>query len=255
MKRTERHQLKENAVAQVVARIRETLESRKREVVLTLVGVVIVVGGIGGYIYWRQHAEGVSRTMLAEAMAVAEAPVVPPAPTPVPGAPATPATPAQPAAPPAGSFPTDRAKWEAALPKFMAVANIYPAAPAGITARYEAAGALLALGKSKEAAERYQEVIDRAGDSLYGDTARLGLAEAQIVAGQFDQAIANYKTLMAKKDGKLPVDGVLMQLGRAYLQAGKTADAAQTFKRLADEFPQSSYAPLAKKELEAAQKP
>jgi TolA-binding protein len=254
MKRTERHQLKENEVAQVVARARETLESHKREVVLAVIGVVVLIGAIGGYAYWRRHGENLSRTQLAEAMAVAEAPVVPPAPVAAPGAPSTPATPSQPTAQQAGSFPTEGAKWEAALVKFLAVADAYPASQAGIAARYEAAGALLALGKTKEAAQRYQEVIDRAGDALYGDTARLGLAQAQLREGQFDQAIAGYKILVAKKDGRLPIDGVLMQLGRAYAEAGKTGEAAQAFKRLADEFPQSSYAPLAKKELEAAQK-
>jgi TolA-binding protein len=56
--------------------------------------------------------------------------------------------------------------------------------------------------------------------------------------------------LATQKDGKMPVDAVLMRLGRAYELAGKGNDARQTYQRVVDEFPQSSYAALARKELE-----
>jgi TolA-binding protein len=181
-------------------------------------------------------------------MAVADAPVVPPAPPPAPGASATAAAPA----PPPGSFPTEQARLEAALAKFTAAADAYPNASAGIAARYEAAATLAALGRTADAVRRYQEVIDRAPTSIYADTARLGLGEAQMRAGQYDAAAAAFKSVAALKDGKMPVDGVLMQLGRAYAMAGKAADARQTYQRIVDEFPQSSYAALARKELDSA---
>ena len=72
----------------------------------------------------------------------------------------------------------------------------------------------MALGNPKQAAAAYQQVIDRAGERLYGQMARLGLAEAQARAGQYDQAINTFKELAQRKDGPLPVDGILMQLGR-----------------------------------------
>ena len=97
----------------------------------------------------------------------------------------------------------------------------------------------------------YQQVIDRAGSSIYGQMARLGLAEAQTRSGQFDQAINTFKELSLRKDGTLPVDGILMQLGRAYLEAGKRADAQQTFTRLVDEFPESPFSGDARRELDA----
>jgi TolA-binding protein len=99
--------------------------------------------------------------------------------------------------------------------------------------------------------QRYQEVIDRAGSSIYADMAKLGMANAQAAAGQYDTAINTYKELSARKDAALPVDGILMQLGRTYAQAGKAGDARQTFKRIVDEFPQSPYASLATRELES----
>ena len=68
--------------------------------------------------------------LLAEALVVLEAPVVPPAPPAAAGQPAPPPTP--------GSYPTERAKLEAALPKLLAAADAYPSTPAGLSARYQA---------------------------------------------------------------------------------------------------------------------
>lgn len=251
MKRTERHQLKENPVALAVARAQETLEVHRQEFTFAAIGIVVVLAAVAGYFYWRQSVDASSRALFAEAMAVADAPVVPPTP---PAPPVTPgATPAPaPAPPPPGSFPTEQARLEAALAKYMAAADAYPSTHAGIAARYEAAAALAALGRTNDAIQRYQEVIDRAAQTVYADTARLGMGEAQLRAGQFEAAIAAFKTLTAVKDGKLPIDGVLMQLGRAYALAGKAGEARQTFQRVVDEFPQSPYAPLARKELDSA---
>ena len=112
----------------------------------------------------------------------------------------------------------------------------------------------MTLGSPAQAAAAYQQVIDRAGDRIYGQMARLGLAEAQARDGKYDQAINTYKELSQRKDGPLPVDGILMQLGRAYLDAGKRADAQQTFTRLVEEYPESPFSGDARKELDNLKK-
>jgi TolA-binding protein len=241
MKSKERHRLKENEVAHTVARVRETYEMYQKPIMAALVGVVAIVVIAVGFVSWRSQSDASARTMLADAMATERAQVAPP----VPGEPGKPAPPQL-----AGSFPTDKARNEAALAKFIAVANSYPSAEAGIAARYHAAALLTALGRNGEAAQRYQEVVDRAGNTVYGPMARLGMADAQVADGKFDQAIATYKDMSGNKDGQLPVDGILMQLGRAYGAAGRQPDARQTFKRIVDEFPQSPYAAEAKRAMD-----
>ena len=145
---------------------------------------------------------------------------------------------------------TEKARNEAALAKLMAVADKYPSADAGVTARYHAAALLTMLGRTGDAVQRYQEVVDKAGGSVYGQMAKLGMADAKVAAGKYDQAIATFKEMSGNKDGHLPLDGILMQLGRAYEAAGKQADARGTFKRIVDEFPQSPYASEAKKAMD-----
>jgi TolA-binding protein len=132
----------------------------------------------------------------------------------------------------------------------MAVAEAYPVADAGIMARYRAASALVAIGKPADGIQRYREVVEK-GRGVYQVMARLGIADAQLAGGQFDLAIASYKEAAALNSDDAPADGILMQLARAYRLAGKADEAKKTFKRVADEYPQSPYAPVAKRELES----
>jgi TolA-binding protein len=112
----------------------------------------------------------------------------------------------------------------------------------------------MTLGDPGGAAGAYQQVIDQAGDRIYGQMARLGLAEAQAASGQYDQAIKTFQDLSQRKDGPLPVDGVLMQLGRTYLDAGKRTEAQQTFNRLVEEFPESPFSADARRQLDDMKK-
>src|SRR5436305_6062249 len=240
MKTQERRHLKENELRNLALQARHTVSERRSETT-ALVAVIVVVGALGlGYYGWRDRVQGKAHGLLAEAMAVQDARVGPP---PAPGT-------------PSGGlyFPTERERSQAALTKFKIAADAYPSSDAGIFARYQQAALSLTLGTPQGAIEAYQQVIAKAGDSVYGQTARLGLAEAQARAGQFDQAINAFKELAQRKDGPLPVDGILMQLGRTYLQAGKRADAQQTFNRVVEEFPESTFAGDARKEIETLKK-
>lgn len=240
MKTSERHRLKENEVASTVARAKEAFEQYHTLILAAAVGVLVVIIGIAAYVTWRSQTDSRSREMLASALTVAQEKV---APAPVPGA--------APAPKPAGGFPTEQARDQAALAGFMAVANEYPSTNAGLEARYHAAATLTALGRTGEAAQMYQDVIARAGDSIYGRMAKLGIADTEAASGKFDSAIATYRELAASTTGDLPVDGVLMQLAYTCQAAGKTGDARQAFKRIVDEFPQSPYAADAKRAMDS----
>lgn len=239
MKRTERHRLKENEVASTVAHVKEAYESYRTPILAVAVGAAVVVVAVAGFAAYRSRTSNRSSELLAGAMTIEQTRV---APAPVAGA--------APAPTPAGAFPTTKARDEAALARFMAVANDYPSTDAGIAARYHAAALLTALGRNTEAVQRYQEVIARAGSSVYAQMAKLGMADAEAAAGKWDAAIATYRELAASPGGDLPVDGILMQLGHVYDAAGKTSDARQAFKRIVDEFPQSPYAADAKREMD-----
>lgn len=233
MKRIERQHLKQNEFANVVSRTSEGMRAHSRGVGMAAILIAVALVLVGGYFLWRNNRQEKAGALLAEATAVAQAPVAPPAI----GTPAL-----------AGTFPTEKARTEAALPKFLAAADAYPTTAAGIEARYQAAATLAELGRYPEAVQRYQEVIDRDRNGLYGQTARVGLAAAASLAGDHDRAIQTLQTMSTETGGQIPADAVLAQLARAYDRAGKATEAAATWKRIKDEFPDSPY------QQEAAQK-
>ena len=243
MKRTERHHLKENELQLLTRRAREAIDARRREVMAALVAAAVIGVAALAYFAWHERIEGKAHALLAEAIVTQDARVVPP---PAPGATST--------QPTTGTYPTEQAKREAALVKFKAAADAYPSTDAGLFARYQQGATLMALGRPADAVAAYQEVIKRAGNSIYSQMAQLGVAEAHARLGQYDQAINAFKDLAQRKDGPLPIDGILMQLGRTYLTAGKPADALQTFNRLVQEYPESPYSAEARKELDGLKK-
>ena len=241
MKSTERHKIKENEFAHTVARTRDIVNERPREIATIAIAAVAIAVIAGGFFVWKSNRDNKATTLLATALTVVEAPVVTP-PPPAPGS-------APPVQPP-GSFRTERERLEASVPVLQRAADGYPDSDAGITARYRLAAVLAELGRAPEAEQRYQEVIQKAGGkSIYRYTARLGLGEAQLAQGKGDAALTTFRDLSTDTNSNLPVDGVLMQLGRAALVAGKKEDATRAFTRVVDEFPQSLYAPEAKEKI------
>lgn len=244
MKSEERHKLKEDQFARGVVGAGAVLEGRQRDITLGVVVVVALLAIVGGYSWWRSSRANTAAEALGTALAVYEAPVVPPAPV-APGS-----------APPvqqAGTYLSEQAKLEAALPKFVEAADKYPTSDSGVVARYHAAGILARLNRYSEAEQQYQSVVSQAGTGLYGESAKLGLADAQVAQKKYDSAIALY-TELSRNSQQMPLDGVLMQLGRAQVLAGKKSEAATTFSRVTSEFPQSTYAADAQRELDAAKK-
>jgi TolA-binding protein len=246
MKRQERHHLKENELIHTIEATRDFMETRQREIGIGVI-VVVVIAAIGaGAMLYRQRSQSRGVELLAEAMVALNARVVPA------GAQATGEDiPAAASLGATGSFATEGAKLNAALPKLQAAADAYPDSSAGITARYHMAGALAALSRHDEAIKQFDEVIRRAGgSSIYGRMARLGRADTQARAGQVDAAIATWKEMASSTSGEFPVDAILMELARAYAQKGEKEEARKTFSQLIDQHPNSPYTPEARSELE-----
>ena len=240
MKRAERHHLKDNELAHLATAAGHAIESRKNQIVWGVALVVLAAVAVLGTLVWRERQQSQAQSMLADAMIAADAQV---GPAPAPGSRGV-----------GLRFDTVEARADAALPKFQAAADRFPGSESGIFARYKQATTLMLLGKPADAAKAYQMVVDRAPDSLYGQMAKLGLAQAQARAGQVDQAIATFKTMADRKEGAVPVEGILMELGRVYLDAGKAQEARQTFDRVVQEFPESSFAADARRTLDTLKK-
>ena len=244
MKTTERHHLKDNELALAMGQAQKWADQNSRTLLATIIAIVVVGGGVLAFSTWRNSTDNKARTMLAEGMVIEEARVMPPAPpagtTPDPNAPGGQLP---------GTYPTEKAKLEASLPKFQAAADAYPTNEAGVTARYHLAKNLVALGRFDEALPHYDQVIAN-GNTLVAKTAKLGKAEAQLRAGKYDPAIATFKEFVDAKDPTLPAEALLMELARAYKMAGKTEDARKTLTQIVEQHADTPFADEAKREIE-----
>jgi predicted negative regulator of RcsB-dependent stress response len=246
MKRKERHHLKENELAHSIETARDFLETRQRQIVGAVVGVVVVAAAVIGFVLYRQQTQSRGSELLAEAMVALNARVVPA------GATGEDNLPAAATLGAIGTFSTEEAKLNAALPKLKAAADAFPDSASGITARYHLAGALAALGKHQEAIKEYDEVSSRSGAStLYGRMARLGKADTQAHSGQIDAAIATWKEMSTAESDDLPVDAILIELARAYVKKGNTEEARKTLTQIVEKHPNSPYLGEARTELDS----
>jgi tetratricopeptide (TPR) repeat protein len=238
MRTSERHHLKDNELAIALGHAGDFATRNKRTVTMTIGSLVLIAVAAIAFFAWRNNVEAKSREALAQAMVVYEARVVPPTPSPEGVA----------SAPAAGTYPTEKAKLEAALPKFMAAADAHPSSDAGRMARFHAAGVLVALARYDEAQKQYDQLTSVGG--LLGQSARLGKADAQLRAGQHDAAIASFKELSERTDSTMPKEALLLELARAYKAAGKTEDAKKTLTQIIEQHADSPAAAAAKQELE-----
>lgn len=236
MKSRERHQLKQNDFATTMMRLVAAATANRDRLLVMGVVVIVLLASVGGYAWWRKSVADRAGEALGEALAIAQAQIVPA--STLPGATQA-----------AGTYPTEAARDEASLEAFRAVATEFPGTDAGRAAEYHAANALAGLGRFQEAEAAYQAVIAEGGDALYVQNARMGLAEAAALQGNYDAAIAALTELSANRDGLLPVDGVLWQMAEVHLKAGQRSEARAAFQRVVDEFPDSPYAPQARQRI------
>jgi len=241
MKHSEREHLKENELAKALAAANQAIGQHRSQYLAIGAGIVALLVAVAGYTAWSRNADNAVSGLLAEAMVIYEAPVQ----APIPPVDAT--STAAPAQTP-GTYPTERAKLEAALPKFLAAADASPGSGPGRLARFNAASVLIALGRFDEARAQYEQLAG--GNDLVARGAALGRAQAQIRAGQFDPAIESLKALSTQTTSDLPVDGVLMELAKAYRASGKVDDARKTLTEIVEKHAESPFAAEARTELD-----
>jgi TolA-binding protein len=236
MKAQERHHLKENEFAVTTARVATQLAANRRSI-LTLLGAGGVMAAlVAGYFYMQSRTYDQASTLLGAAMTIQQATIAPA--STVPGA--KPAT---------GTYPTEAARGEAAIAAFQKVIDAYPTHEIGTAARYHLGGMLLSLGRDADAERAFTEATAKGGSSLYAEMAKLGRVQALSAQKKYDDAIKSLTDLSAQRDGKLPIDGVLMELARVCRKAGKMQEARAAFKRVVDEFSESTYASEARQQL------
>lgn len=242
MRREERHHLKENPVARAVVQLQNALASGSRVILAGVALLIVILVGVGAYAVWQTQQADRAGALLADALETLRAEVEPTR--------ADATDDGNSEAPPAGSFPSETAKLEAAVVQLEAVADAYPDQAGGVIARYELAAALVRLGRIDDAATHYALVIEADPDGLHGSMARLGLAETHVLSGDYESAVELLQPETEAENSAAPVDALLMRIGRAHELAGQHELALEAFNRVVEEFPFSVYFPQARQKID-----
>lgn len=203
------------------------LDKNWRSVAMGFGGVLVALlisVGVVNYLGSRGQA---ADSMLGEAMTLMSAPILGPDELP----PLSGAT----------TFAAGSERDEAVLAKLDELMATYPSSKAATSAAYLRGSTLLRLGRNAEARDALESFIKDNSSSSLLPAARRAMATAEMESGNRDQALTILQDLVAHPSDLFPEDAALMELARAQEQAGMEQEALASYRRLANEHPQSVY--------------
>jgi hypothetical protein len=155
---------------------------------------------------------------------------------------------------PATVFPTSEEKFKKAAASFDGVARQWPSLAAGRRARYYAALCRVELGDLANARTALADLAGRRDEApLEAALARMALADVDQRSGDVEKAVDAYRQMADDSTLPLPRDYALMRLASTLENARRGPEAGASYRRLVEEFPQSVYAPEARRRMEHLQ--
>lgn len=218
-------ELEQTELGRVALRAGRWWESNQRLGWIAIAAVSLVIVGA---LAWMHHADTESRAagaLLEEAVEIAGARVT---------SDAEPSSAEEGDAPRERTFPTARARDEAALEAYRRIVEVYPSHPAAGLARLGMGKALMALGRYDEAAAAYDEAFRRHGSSSHvGSQALEGLGYAREAAGDLDEARSAFERL-AEFDEQAHALLARYHLARLMIARGERDQARTALRELVD---------------------
>ena len=223
-----------------------TLSSRAREnqrvlITITAAAVALAVIAYGIYFY-RSNKEQKAQDALASAISTMDAPLLPP--------PGTPPAQAQPGA----KFKTEKERNDPAAKQFQDVVGKFGGSDAADVAGLYLARLDAAKGDNATAKKLLQQFVSDHPKHFLVGSARYSLYQLRIEGGEAPAVVTDVQAQLAKPadQSALPPDTLLVVLAHAYDAEGQNDKSRDTYRRIANEFPDSPYALEAQRKIGAA---
>lgn len=204
----------QTGVNQKVENFGKSFEGKGKTILYGIAALAVLAVLFGIFSAWNRRSNAEAQTALGRAIETSQAQVTEsPDPTAV----------------GVKTFPTEKARTEAAIAEFEAVVNKY-GNPVKEKANY-----FLAVNRLKlDRAAGIQQLTELAKSSgEVGTLSKFALAQAQTDAGKLDEAAALYKELAALSNPVLSKDSINFALAQIYQKQGKTTEAADLYYNIA----------------------
>ena len=218
-----RHELKEDQFKTSIEHFEDFVKLRYKDI-LTVAGIVIVVGGLAlGLRIYQEQQEAQANEQLGTALRTYRAYV---------------GTAGQASMiPGAQTYTTAREKYKKALEQFQEVIakhSRYPQPKAVAIARYHVGVCRAQLGDHDAAVKTLQEAA-RDSDRDLASLAQFALAGEQLKSGKTDEAVKLYQELAARPTTTVPETSAKLALADAY-RASQPAKAREIYQQLEKKF-------------------
>ena len=201
-------------VSEKVENFGKQFEGKGRTLLYTLAAIAVIAVLIGIFSAWNRRSNAEAQTALGRAIETSQAQVTEsPDPTNL----------------AAKTFPTEKARSEAAVAEFQAVAEKY-GNPIKEKATYFAAVNRLKLDRNAG----IQDLTELAkSNSEVGTLSKFALAQTKADDGKLDEAVALYQELNGLANPIIAKDSINFALAQIYQKQGKTAEAADLYYNIA----------------------
>ncbi|HEY4595553.1 MAG TPA: tetratricopeptide repeat protein [Thermoanaerobaculia bacterium] len=235
--RLTRKDMKRDEFTAVVGRGVEYAETHVRTLVYAVGGLLLLIALAVGFYYYRNGQKEKANQALADAMKVYHAPVT--------------ATGAKPNDPDEPSFPTDAARRTRAKELLTRVHQGYGSTDAGDVAGLYLAQIAADEGRLDEARKLWSDYADGHKGTMLGAEARLNLLSLDRKQGKGEAVVKELRSMLEKGDSPLPQDLILRELGATLEDLHRPQEAIQSYQRIIDEFPQSTFRAEAQQKITA----
>ena len=197
-----------------VVALSKQFEGKGRTVLYGIAALAVLAVLIGIFVAWNRRANAVAQTALGKAIETSQTII---------------STAPDPTNPGAKTFPTEKARAEAAVGEFQAVADKY-GDPVKQKALYFAAVNRLSLDRNA-AIQQLTDLSNDSGD--VGMLSKFAVAQTKAEDGKLDEAAALYQQLAAIADPLPAKDSINYELAQVYQKQNKTNEAADIYYTIA----------------------
>jgi predicted negative regulator of RcsB-dependent stress response len=222
-----KHEIRDDAFRHVVGESYDYVRGHRRNLILAIGAVVVLVGGIAGWRAWDARRERAASDELGHAIAAYDAPVV--------------TTDAKPDDLDSPSFPHEASKQAKSKQLFEEIAADYSGTGAAAVADVYVGRIRLQAGDAAGARKVWQEFLDDHSDHMLASAVRRTLLDLDRKEGKGEQVVQRLRADLEKDEKPLPEDLILFELGTTLEQLGRRQEAHDAYQRVVEEYPDSAW--------------